>query len=72
MRLIKKDAKMILTTKFQEKTKHRAEENQYQLHENVKNEARRDACKKRNCSKSEKISNQTDQRNDEKSSFHIC
>jgi hypothetical protein len=71
MRLIKENAKMILTAKFQKKTEHRVKENQCQLHENVKNETRRDACKRRNCSKSEKISNQTNQRDDEKSSFYI-
>jgi hypothetical protein len=53
MKFIKKDAKIILIAKFQKK------KNQCQVHKDVKNETKQDACKKRNCSKSEKISNQT-------------
>ncbi len=41
-------------------------------YENLTNEARRDAYKRRSCPKSRKSTHQTDQRDDEKSSFHIC
>ncbi len=71
MKLTKKNAKWALIAKFQ-KNKTLSKKNQCQLHENVKNETRQNACKKRDCTKSRKSLNQTDQKDDEKSSFYIC
>ncbi len=58
--------------KISKRTKHWVIKNQCQFHEIVKNETRRNAYKKRNCSKNRKNSNQTNQKNDKKSSFYIC
>jgi hypothetical protein len=55
MRLTKKDADLAITAKLQKKTKDEKKENRCQFHENMTNEARRDACKK-DCSTSNRKS----------------
>jgi hypothetical protein len=46
MRLTKKTVDLAIVVKLQKKTKDEKEKSQCQFHENMSNEARRDACKK--------------------------
>jgi hypothetical protein len=72
LRLTKENAKLAIIAKLQKEKDDGKKRVDAQFYEDLTNEARRDAYKRRSCSESRKSKNQTGQRDDEKSSFYIC